>query len=77
MEKIKKLWIKFFKREKEKTWKTDCYFGIVGDERYRGHMTLSGSIVVGNTAVGGEVYYLRDICGNVLINRDESGKSLI
>jgi hypothetical protein len=72
-----KLWTKFSQRKKEKTWKTDFYFGIAGSEMYRGHMTVSGAIIVEGKLVDGEVYYLRDICGNVLVNRDESGNSLI
>lgn len=74
---IKKLWIKLFKRKKEKPWKTDCYFGREGDERFRGHGTISGCKYIGDRIVEGEYYYLRDICGNVLINKDESGKNLI
>lgn len=74
---INKIWSKFFKRKQEKTWKTDCYFGVVGDEKFRGHMSISGAMIVDGKMVRGEVYYLRDICGNILINKDESGKSLI
>lgn len=72
-----KLWIKFFKRKREKTWKTDCYFGTVGNEKFRGHMSISGATIVGNKIIYGEIYYLRDICGNVLINMNESGKRLL
>lgn len=74
---IKKLWSKIFKRKKEKTWKTDYYFGVAGDERLRGHMSISGAVIVEDKIVDGEVYYLRDICGNVLINKDEAGNNLI
>lgn len=74
---IKKFWSKFSKRKKGKTWKIDCYFGVVGDEVHRGHETISGARIVSGKLVGGETYYYRDINGNVLINKDERGRSLI
>ncbi len=63
--------------EIKKIWKVDGYFGVSGNELLRGHLISSGAIVREGKILGGEVYYLRDICGNVWINRDEKGISLL
>ena len=74
---IKKMWRKFFLRKEPQTWKTDVYFGVDGNENLRGHLVASGAIISEGKLIGGEVYYLRDIYGKVLINRDEKGRSLL
>lgn len=76
MEAKSKFWKKFFKRKKGKTWKTDGYFGLAQNELFRGHVTISGGALLKDKITDGEIYYLRDICGNTLINRDESGKNI-
>ena len=73
----KKTWIKLVPRKNGKTWKIDVYFGIAGDETRRGHETVSGAVILDGKLVGGETYYLRDINGNVLINKDEDRKNLL
>lgn len=48
-----KLWKKFFKK-KQQSWKTDCYFGIPHYEKFRGHLCVSGAIIVGEAIVEGK-----------------------
>ena len=71
------IWIKLFKRKKKKIWKTDAYYGDVENKSRRGHISVSGAILVGGVIESGEIYYHRDMDGNVLVNKDENGRSLL
>lgn len=63
-------------RKKGQPWKIDVYVGIKGEKRHS-HKTLSGAILLDGQAVGGDIYYHRDIDGKVLINKDEKGNDLL
>ena len=62
--------------KKQQPWKVHTYSGIEGETSYS-HKTSSGALIRDGKAVGGVVYYYRNEEGNVLIDLDEDGKSLI
>lgn len=62
-------------RKKDQVWKVDEYSGIKG-EKSHDHKTLSGASIVGEEAVGGDIYYYRKD-GKTLVNLNEKGDSLI
>jgi len=69
-----KFWNKVV-RKKDQPWKVDEYSGI-NRERLHNHKVVSGALIVGGKAVGGDIYYNREN-GKVLVNLDEEGNSLI
>ncbi|MDP1695944.1 MAG: hypothetical protein Q8L29_03455 [archaeon] len=63
-------------RKKDQPWKVDIYSGIKGEKSHE-HKTLSGSSILNGEVIGGDIYYFRNLEGNILVNLNEKGESLV